>query len=88
MAGPAVGRTRLPLAFSAGMASSPSQGPTGAELAGLGVVLAAAFVVPFVLGIVLDGALHTSPLFLFAGLVVGIAAAVAVVYTRYVKRYL
>jgi F0F1-type ATP synthase assembly protein I len=70
------------------MASSPSQGPTGAELAGLGVVLAAAFVVPFVLGIVLDGALHTSPLFLFAGLVVGIAAAVAVVYTRYVKRYL
>jgi F0F1-type ATP synthase assembly protein I len=70
------------------MASSPSQGPTGAELAGLGVALAAAFVVPFLLGVVLDGALRTSPLFLFAGLAVGIAAAVALVYTRYIKRYL
>ena len=69
------------------MASSPSQGPTGAELAGLGVALAAAFVVPFLLGVVLDGALRTSPLFLFVGLLVGIGAAVAVVYTRYVKRY-
>lgn len=69
------------------MASSPSQGPTGAELAGLGVMLAAAFVVPFVLGVVLDGALHTSPLFVFAGLVAGILAAVAVVYVRYVRRY-
>jgi F0F1-type ATP synthase assembly protein I len=36
----------------------------------------------------LDGALRTSPLFLFAGVVVGIVAAVAVVYMRYVKRYL
>lgn len=70
------------------MASSPSQGPTGAELAGLGVALAAAFIAPFLLGVILDGALHTSPLFLFAGVVVGIAAAVAVVYTRYIKRYL
>ena len=70
------------------MASSPGQGPTGAELAGLGVALAAAFVVPFLLGVILDGALRTSPLFLLVGLVVGIAAAVALVYTRYVKRYL
>ncbi len=70
------------------MASSPGQGPTGAELAGLGVALAVAFVVPFLLGVILDGALRTSPLFLFAGLLVGIGAAVAVVYTRYVKRYL
>jgi F0F1-type ATP synthase assembly protein I len=44
--------------------------------------------VPFLLGVILDGALRTSPLFLFAGLVVGIAATVAVVYTRYIKRYL
>jgi F0F1-type ATP synthase assembly protein I len=70
------------------MASSPGQGPTGAELAGLGVALAVAFVVPFLLGVILDGALRTSPLFLFVGLVVGIAATVAVVYTRYIKRYL
>jgi F0F1-type ATP synthase assembly protein I len=70
------------------MASSPNQGPTGAELAGLGVFLAAAFIIPVLLGVILDGALHTSPVFVFVGLVVGIIAAVAVVYTRYVKRYL
>lgn len=69
------------------MATRPSQGPSGAELAGLGVMLAAAFVAPLVLGVVLDGVLHTSPLFVFVGLVVGIAATVAVVYVRYVKRY-
>lgn len=69
------------------MASSPNQGPSGAELAGLGVFLAAAFVVPIVLGALLDGVLRTSPLFLFVGLAAGIVAAVAIVYVRYVKRY-
>ena len=54
---------------------------------GLGAALAVAVVAPIVLGIVLDGALRTSPLFLFAGLVVGILASVWIVYTRYVKRY-
>jgi len=62
-------------------------GPRGTELLGLGVFLAAAFIVPFVAGLVLDAAVHTSPLFLFAGLVVGIVAGGAVVYTRF-KRYL
>jgi len=80
-------RTRLPVGFTAGMASSRSPGPTGAELMGLGALLAGAVVAPILLGIVLDGALHTSPLFLFAGLVVGILASVGVVYVRYVKRY-
>ena len=69
------------------MASSPSPGPSGAELMGLGALLAGAVVAPIVLGIVLDGALRTSPLFMFAGLVVGILASIWVVYTRYVKRY-
>jgi len=69
------------------MASSPSPGPTGAEMMGLGALLAGAVVAPIVLGIVLDGALRTSPLFLFAGLVVGILASIGVVYVRYVKRY-
>jgi len=54
---------------------------------GLGVLLAGAVVGPIVLGIVLDGALRTSPLFLFVGLVFGILASVWVVYVRYVKRY-
>ena len=62
-------------------------GPRGTELLGLGVFLAAAFIVPFVAGPVLDAAVHTSPLFLIAGLVVGIVAGGAVVYTRF-KRYL
>ena len=69
------------------MAPSRSPGPTGAELMGLGAALAVAVVAPIVLGIVLDGALRTSPLFLFAGLVAGILASVWIVYTRYVKRY-
>ena len=50
-------------------------------------MLAAAFVAPMVLGVVLDRALRTSPLFVFVGLAVGILAAVAVVYARYVRRY-
>ena len=70
------------------MARPSSTGPSGAELAGLGMALAAAVVVPMVLGYVVDGALRTSPLFLFVGLAVGIIGAVALVYTRYVKRYM
>lgn len=54
---------------------------------GLGALLAVAVVAPIVLGTVLDGALHTSPVFLFAGLVAGILASVGLVYVRYVKRY-
>jgi F0F1-type ATP synthase assembly protein I len=52
------------------------------------MALAAAVVAPMVLGIVLDGAFHTSPLFVFVGLAVGIGAAVALVYVRYVRRYM
>jgi F0F1-type ATP synthase assembly protein I len=65
-----------------------SAGPTGGELAGLGVALAAAVVAPIVLGMALDGAFHTSPIFVFVGLAVGIVASVALVYVRYVKRYM
>lgn len=62
-------------------------GPRGSELVGLGIFLAAAFIVPFVAGLALDAVTHTSPLFLFVGLVVGIAAAVLGLYQR-LKRYL
>jgi F0F1-type ATP synthase assembly protein I len=51
------------------------------------MALAAAVVVPMVLGYVADGALRTSPLFVFVGLAAGIIAAVALVYVRYVRRY-
>lgn len=66
---------------------SGSRGPSGAELAGLGVFLAAAVVVPLLAGILLDNLSQRSPLFLFIGLLVGIVAGVAVVYTR-IRRYL
>jgi F0F1-type ATP synthase assembly protein I len=56
--------------------------PSGFELIGLGVFLAASG------GLSLDAKLHTGPLFFFLGLLVGIVAAVSVVYTRFVRRYL
>lgn len=69
------------------MATGGAGGPGGAELAGLGLLLAAAVVIPLVLGILLDGAARTSPVFLLVGLVLGIVAAGLVTYTRF-KRYL
>ncbi|MDQ6774573.1 MAG: hypothetical protein M3024_16595 [Candidatus Dormibacteraeota bacterium] len=68
---------------------SPAGGetPSGAELAGLGALLAAVVVIPLVGGVVLVGALHASPGFFIVGLVVGVLAAAAVVYTRFVRRY-
>ncbi len=50
-------------------------------------MLAGAVIVPLLAGLALDGALHRGPLFLMIGLITGVAAAVAVVYTRF-KRYL
>ena len=61
--------------------------PSGTELIGLSVLLAAAVIIPLLVGIALDGALRTGPTFLFAGLVVGIIAAGVAVYTRF-RRYL
>ena len=65
----------------------PGPGPSGAELAGLSVAVAAAVIVPLVVGLLIDSAARTSPLFLFLGLLVGIIAAAAVVYTRF-RKYL
>lgn len=57
------------------------------EFLGLSVVLAAAVVVPLVLGLVIDGIAHSAPMFLFIGLFLGVIAAIATFYTRF-KRYL
>jgi len=57
------------------------------ELLGVGFLLAAAVVVPLVLGLVIDTVTHRAPTFLFIGLFVGVIAAAATVYTRF-KRYL
>ena len=57
------------------------------ELLGLAVLLAAVFVIPLILGLVIDGAAHTTPVFLLIGILVGVIGAAATVYTRF-KRYL
>jgi LPXTG-motif cell wall-anchored protein len=49
--------------------------------------LAAVFLVPLILGLTIDGAAHSSPIFLLIGICVGIVGAGAVIYTRF-KRYL
>ena len=53
----------------------------------MAVLLAAAVVVPLVLGLVIDSATHSGPIFFFIGLLLGVVAAIATVYTRF-KRYL
>ena len=68
-------------------AAPRGRAPSGGELAGLGVLLAAVVVLPLLVGAVLDSAVHTGPLLLFAGLLIGIVAGAAVVYTRF-KQYL
>jgi F0F1-type ATP synthase assembly protein I len=70
------------------MSTQGSNGPSGSDLASLGILLAASVLVPLIGGGLLDKVLHTGSLLLFVGLLVGIAAAVAVVYVGYVKRFL
>ena len=69
------------------MTPGGGRSPSGADLAGLGASLAAAFIVPLVLGIVLDRALRTGPILTLVGLSLGIAAAIAAGYVRF-KRFL
>jgi F0F1-type ATP synthase assembly protein I len=71
----------------AGGRGTGGQGPSGMELFGLAFLLAAVFLVPLVLGLVIDGVVHSSPIFLLIGILVGVVAAGATIYTRF-KRYL
>ena len=63
-----------------------SQGPSGGELAGLGIALALSFVIPLLAGLGLDAALKTGPVFLLVGVLVGIGAAIATAFVRF-QRY-
>lgn len=63
------------------------QAPSGAELAGLGVFLAAAVILPLLAGILVDAILGHGGRFLFVGLLLGVIAGVAIVYTRF-RQYL
>jgi nitrate/nitrite transporter NarK len=70
------------------MSPEGAAGPSGAELAGLGLLLAVVLFLPLVGGALLDRVLHTGSVFLLCGLFVGIAGTVVLFYTRYVKRFL
>ena len=59
----------------AAMPADRTGGLSGTELIGLGLFLAAAFVIPLVAGLVIDQVAHSTPVGLLVGLVVGIAAA-------------
>ena len=52
----------------------PSTPASGADLAGIGLYLAGAVLVPLIGGVLLDSALHTAPVFVLIGLFVGLVA--------------
>ena len=60
---------------------------SGRELAGLGVFLAAAVLLPLLAGILVGSVFGGGAAFIFIGLLVGIVAGVLVVYTR-ARQYL
>ena len=60
--------------------------PSGLELLGLGVALAACVMVPLLLGMVLDSRLGSAPAGVMVGLLLGIVAGGFTVYLRF-KRY-
>jgi F0F1-type ATP synthase assembly protein I len=57
------------------------------ELIGLAFLLAAVVLVPLLVGLAIDGAVHSTPIFLLIGIGVGVLGAGATIYTRF-KRYL
>jgi F0F1-type ATP synthase assembly protein I len=64
------------------MAPPSSSGPTGADLAGIGMYLAAVVLLPLLGGVALDHAWHTAPLFVLIGLFVGLAAGAAGIWMK------
>jgi F0F1-type ATP synthase assembly protein I len=59
-----------------------TQGPTGADMAGVGIYLAAAVLLPILGGVALDGYFHTSPVLVLVGLFVGLVAGAAAVWLK------
>ena len=76
----------VPVAMPA-EAPEGGNGPSGAALFGLGGFLAAAVLIPLLIGLVVDAAAHTSPVGLFVGLALGIAAACAGLWAQ-LRRYM
>jgi F0F1-type ATP synthase assembly protein I len=51
-------------------------------MAGVGIYLAAAVLIPLIGGVALDKALHTAPVFVLVGLFVGLAAGAAGIWLK------
>lgn len=64
------------------MTPNPSGGPTGADMAGIGIYLAAAVLLPLLGGVALDNVFHTAPVFVLIGLVVGLALGAAGIWLK------
>ena len=60
----------------------PSSPPTGSDLAGIGLYLAGAVLLPLLGGVLLDSALHTAPVFVLIGLFVGLVAGGIVIWLK------
>ncbi len=56
------------------MARPSRSGPTGGDMAGIGVYFAASVLLPLLAGVGLDSWLHTGPVFVLIGLFVGLVA--------------
>jgi len=64
------------------MAPPPKAGPTGADMAGIGIYFAASVLLPLLGGVALDNWLHTAPVFVLVGLVVGLAAGATGIWLK------
>jgi len=59
-----------------------STGPSVADMAGIGLYFAAAVLIPIVIGAVLDGRFHTSPVLVLIGLFIGLVAGAAAIWLK------
>jgi F0F1-type ATP synthase assembly protein I len=64
-----------------------AESPGWSELLGMGVVIAAELAVGIVLGLVVDSAAGTGPIFLLVGLLIGVVAAVSSTVMKF-RKYL
>jgi F0F1-type ATP synthase assembly protein I len=59
-----------------------SNPPTGSDLAGIGLYLAGAVLLPLIGGVLLDNVLHTAPVFVLIGLFVGLVAGGVAIWLK------
>lgn len=64
------------------MAPPSTSGPTGADMAGIGIYFAAAVLLPLLGGVGLDSVFHTGPVFVLVGLFVGLVAGGVAIWLK------